>query len=365
MPIRRARRPETATPRPPRADSPQRLRDSAAEWVDGNRLDWLDAAHAAPALAQARDHVNADVAFAAVARDTALADALLQQAHRGVAVNLMLRGDAPSAAAADWLARLQAAGATVGHDARRWRGRDAAPSGVAVVDGSAGWWIGDAAPQAALRLQGPVVSRLQRWFVAQWQRRATAPLRAARYFPPVAAAGSQAAALAALPSSGAAGRSFEQILVAAIALARHRVVVGIGDAPPSRPLRAAIDAAARRGVAVELRLAQADAARAWSALADWLAPRWRGDIGIRRCAFGATPACAGRAALAAVVDATWSGLGPTDALAGAPGVAVVDGAFARQFAGAWDAGVIVAADAPHAARGTPARLPADAVRATR
>ncbi|MES3013603.1 MAG: phospholipase D-like domain-containing protein [Pseudomonadota bacterium] len=104
-----------------------------------------------------------------------------------------------------------------------------------------------------LRVEGPAVSCLQRLFVDHWHRYATCPMAAARYFPPLVAAGSQRVAVAA-SDAGRRRNPYFSALLAAIDAARSRILLTTAYLVPPRRLINALVRAARRGVSVELML---------------------------------------------------------------------------------------------------------------
>jgi hypothetical protein len=176
------------------------------------------------ALDRARDHVNLDMA-----RGTPLGEEVARR-----------------------VAELGRAGVTVnvlGHGAPR--------RALLVVDGRTAF-IGqcDAAHTLLVQVQGPAVQRLQRLFIAQWQRRARGLLSAAaRYFPPLAPAGGDPIALFLQGHPGddsarpvAAGDAVRY----AIDSAHTSVLVRVAHAAPSSAWCSALERAAQRGVAVEL-----------------------------------------------------------------------------------------------------------------
>lgn len=120
--------------------------------------------------------------------------------------------------------------------------------------------VGDASPAAGdllLQIEGPAVQRLQRLFLAHWQTHAGATLQPARFFPPLAVAGTQRVAVATDDASGRRDGA-SSALLGAVATARSRITLATGGRVPARRLVAALAGAAARGVAVDLLLPGAD-----------------------------------------------------------------------------------------------------------
>lgn len=216
--------------------------------VGGNRVDWYAEADEqrralTAALAGARDHVNVDAALFGAERvgpaediGARLLPLLAARARDGVRLNLLAARDGPLGATRDGHPALARAGARPTPRAPQRRR-------LMVVDGRVAF-VGDSWAGGLLRVEGPAVQRLQRLFVAHWQRVALDALGPARFFPPLPVAGSERVAL----GNGSA------VLLAAIARARLQVMLSTGARAPSRPLVRALVAAASRGVSVDLLL---------------------------------------------------------------------------------------------------------------
>ena len=172
----------------------------------------------------ARDHVNLDMA-----PGTPLGDEVAQR-----------------------VAALGRAGVTV-----NVLGHGAPYRALLVVDGRTAF-IGQCGAERTLlvQVQGPAVQRLQRLFIAQWQRRARGLLSAAaRYFPPLAPAGADPIALfvqGAQGEDGARPVAAGDAVSHAIDSARDSVLLRVARAAPAPDGCGALERAARRGVAVEL-----------------------------------------------------------------------------------------------------------------
>jgi cardiolipin synthase len=104
-----------------------------------------------------------------------------------------------------------------------------------------------------VRVDGPVVARLQHLFVQHWERHARCALGAADYFPPLHAAGTQDVAVAA-SDAGHRRNPHYRALLCAIAAARASVRMMTAYLAPPRRLLHALVRAAERGVGVELLL---------------------------------------------------------------------------------------------------------------
>jgi cardiolipin synthase len=104
-----------------------------------------------------------------------------------------------------------------------------------------------------VRVQGPIVAQLQRLFVGHWNRFSTCALGHGDYFPELAPAGAQLAAVAAC-DAGRRRNPFYRALLAAIRTARHRIWLTTAYLVPTRRLARALVRAARRGVDVQLLL---------------------------------------------------------------------------------------------------------------
>jgi cardiolipin synthase len=102
-----------------------------------------------------------------------------------------------------------------------------------------------------LRLRGPVVAELQKMFLAQWAGQRAEPLAPRRYFPPLEARGRHVVrAIASSPDD--AYSLIYATLLSAIDSAETSVQITNAYFVPDPQLLAALEAAARRGVAVTL-----------------------------------------------------------------------------------------------------------------
>lgn len=226
--------------------------------LGGNRVTLLagrDATQHAigEAIDSAHDHVNADTALLGE-QPLPLLARLARRCRAGVHVNLLY--DSLDATAR---AMLLDAGVHLCE-------RQPVSRRLLVADGRLGL-VGEAAPGAdaedlLLRVEGPAVQRLQRLFIGHWQRRAGAAMEPARFFPPLAVAGTQRVAVASDDATGRRDGAFGALL-GAVAAARSRITLVTGGRTPARRLVTALAQAARRGVTVDLLLpGRADARRA-------------------------------------------------------------------------------------------------------
>jgi len=104
-----------------------------------------------------------------------------------------------------------------------------------------------------VRVEGPIVTHLQRLFMRHWVRHSSIALHGAGYYPPLAAAGTQRVALAAC-DAGRRRNPFYRALLGAIDAAQHRVLLTTAYLVPTRRLLRSLILAARRGVEVHLLL---------------------------------------------------------------------------------------------------------------
>ena len=155
------------------------------------------------------------------------------------------------------------------------------------------------------RVEGPVVAELQWLFIDHWERTATRPLAAARYFPPLAWIGEQRVGIAAA-ASGTGRSPFLRASVAAVAAAQARVLLSSPYGLPPAPMQRALVSARARGV---------DAQLLWSSQAmDWptrLHARWltqrltRAGVRVHEMQHRALRA------RSSVIDGVWSSIGPS------------------------------------------------------
>lgn len=263
--------------------------------MGGNRIELLQdgpetAAALFAAIDAARDHINIESGLVeADGPGEELVQRLVARCRAGVKVNLLFDSLCAPAAAPDLFLRLRRAGLTLCErqpPPRWWQWLKPAlplrdPRQLMVVDGRIGFLGGvdgiklcrpgssprngdGTAParthEAAagcrdlhVRVEGPLVQRLQRLFISRWQRHSFTSLPLARYHPPLPAVGTQRAALAAA-DTGHRRDPFHGALLAAIGSARESVWLTTAHrAPPPRMLRALVQAA-ERGVQVQLLL---------------------------------------------------------------------------------------------------------------
>lgn len=277
--------------------------------ISGNRVELFadDAASRAAmldAIDGAGDHINLEACAGAGGDD--LLEHLAERCLRGIRVNVLY--DAAGAAEPGALARLRAIGASVCvvHAEQPWRAwaghrlLATAPRHLLVVDGRVGIVGGRGERDLHARAHGPVLQRLQRLFIAHWQRAAEAPMQHARYFPALAPAGTQRVGVAAWD----AGRvsPFGGALVGAVETARASIALTIADAAPCPALHDALRDAARRGVDVVL-LLPPPAARLQAASAHGVGTLVDAGVRVLR------RAPASLQAEACAIDGVWAGLG--------------------------------------------------------
>lgn len=279
--------------------------------ISGNRVELIaddEAGRAAifDAIDGAGDHINVE-ACASVAGDELL-QRLAERCRRGIRINVLV--DAAGAAAPGALAALRTAGASVCvvHGEQPWRAWAneklpcAAPRRLLVADGRVGVVGGGGVRDLHVRAHGPVLQRLQRLFIAHWQRAAETPMQHARYFPALAPAGTQRVGVAGCE----AGRinPFGSALLGAVETARRSVALTIADAVPAPALHEALRNAARRGVDVELLLPAPPAARLTTA-----SPRRIDALVAAGVRVLHRHAAASLHAEACAIDGVWAGLG--------------------------------------------------------
>lgn len=275
--------PRLAAPRHEHADV--LMRHLGEPLLGGNRVELLqdgpDTFEAMfAAIDAARDHVNIEsYTFDGSGPGEEMARRLEARCREGVKVNLLFDSFGSIGTSAAFFERLRGAGVTLCeyNPLQRWRAklframhlRDHRK--LMVVDGKVGFIGGvnissvyatgssplpgpDGGPgwrDLHVRVEGPVLQRLQRLFVAHWQRNAPCPMQHARYFPPLAPVGTQRVALAAT-EAGRRRNPIYSALLGAIGAARERVLVTTAYLVPPRRLVRALTQAAERGVQVEL-----------------------------------------------------------------------------------------------------------------
>jgi cardiolipin synthase len=253
--------------------------------IGGNRVELLEDGPATfeamyRAIEGARDHVNIEsYIVAADGPGEEIARRLAERCADGVRVNLLFDSFGSLTTSSAFFARLRRCGVSLCeyNPLHPWR----ALAGLAlqrrdhrklmVVDGRIGFIGGvnispvyraGSAPSAGrqagwrdlhVQVEGPAVQRLQRLFIAHWQRHADAPMQQARYFRPLAPVGTQRVGVVA-SDAGTRRDPYYSALLGAIETARQRVLLTTAYlVPPRRLLRKLIDAA-QRGVQVELLL---------------------------------------------------------------------------------------------------------------
>jgi cardiolipin synthase len=254
---------------------------------EGNRVELLVdglATQAAmfDAIDAARDHINLEGGtLAGDGFAQALSDRLIRKRRQGVKINLLTDALAPVAGPDSSVEALARAGVRIcggtASSSSLWKRRfgGAAPPRrrkLLIVDGRVAFTGGigvsgahdlrrqtqrERWPSAPLpwrdthvRVQGPLVARLQTLFIAHWQRDEGERPVLAHYFPPLAAAGDQCAIVA--TGDGERRGSFYRALLRAVELAQRRVRITASRFMPPARLLQALCAAAQRGVAVEL-----------------------------------------------------------------------------------------------------------------
>lgn len=257
------------------------------------------------AIEGARDHINIESTLVeADGPGEAIAPRLEQRCGAGVRVNLLFDSAGSPRSASAVIERLRRSGVNLceHNPVAPWRnvmGLSMRPRDhcrLMVVDGRLALIGGDMGP-VHVQIDGPAVQRLQRLFIARWQCHAHTPMQPARYFRPLAPAGTQRVGIAA----GDAARRrdpYESALLGAIDTARQRVLLTTpGLAPPRRLLRKLVQAA-ERGVGVEL-------------LVPGRSPGWPALLasGVRIHERHDAPRHAG----ACVIDGVWSGIGASNA----------------------------------------------------
>ena len=267
---------------PRQAHAAELMRRIGEPLMPGNRVELLKDGPAAfasmfEAIAQARDHINIEsYTIDAGGPGEELARLLVKRCADGVRVNLLFDSVGSLMTSADYFGGLRRAGVSLCeyNPVQRWR----ALLGKAlhlrnhrklmVIDGRIGfiggmnistvYGIGSSLDEPGwhdlhLRIEGPVVGRLQQLFTRHWQRHADVPMQSARYFPPLAAVGTQRVSVAACDAGRCANPVYSALL-GAIETARSRILLTTAYLVPPRRLLRGLIRAAERGVAVELLL---------------------------------------------------------------------------------------------------------------
>lgn len=263
-------------------------RASGTPLVVGNKVDLLQDGPATyramfAAIEAARDHVHMETY---ILEDDEVgrrfADALAAKRAQGVAVALVHDGVGTLAVPKAFFERLAAAGVSVLEfnpvnpltAKKGWELNSRDHRKLLVVDGrvafvggvnissvySAGSFSAaskrrpDGAPpwrDTHLRIEGPVVAEFQRLFLETWEKQKGAPLPARVAYPPLAAAGPEVVrAIGSAPET--AGATIYATLLSAIGAAESGVLLTNAYFVPDPQLRAALIAAAARGVDVRL-----------------------------------------------------------------------------------------------------------------
>jgi len=126
-------------------------------------------------------------------------------------------------------------------------GSETAGTDADAAPGKPGW------RDTHVRVEGPIVAQLQRLFMRHWSRQSPVALRGSHYFPPIAPAGQQRAAVAAC-DAGRRRNPFYRALLSALDAAQDRIYLTTAYLVPTRRLMRSLVRAARRGVDVHLML---------------------------------------------------------------------------------------------------------------
>lgn len=288
LPGQLIRRGAAPSPLPPRhAHAGELMRRLGEPLLGGNRVELLEDGPATfeamyRAIEGARDHVNIEsYIVAADGPGEEIARRLADRCAEGVRVNLLFDAFGSLTTSSSFFARLRRCGVSLCeyNPVHPWRalpglalhrrdhrklmvvdGRIGFIGGVNISPvyrtGSAPAGDGSAAPgwrDLHVQVEGPVVQRLQRLFIAQWQRHACAPMQQARYFRPLAPVGTHRVGVVA-SDAGTRRDPYYSALLGAIDTARHRVQLTTAYLVPPRRLMRKLIEAAQRGVQVELLL---------------------------------------------------------------------------------------------------------------
>lgn len=244
------------------------------------------------AIASARDHVNIE---SYIVEDDGpgeeLAQLLIRKCAEGVRINLIFDAWGSWRTPARYFERLRAAGVQLlefnpinpFRHPIAWSLHLRDHRKLTVVDGRIGFIGGvnissvyspasSGTPQSAtgcwrdthVRIEGPVVARLQRLFLDHWRASSHGPAQPADYFPALAEAGGERVAVAAC-DAGRRRNPFYRALLNAIDGAEERIFVTSAYFVPTRRLVRRLIAAARRGV--DVRLALPGVSDVWAPLA--------------------------------------------------------------------------------------------------
>ncbi len=220
------------------------------------------------AIAGARSHVHLDYyIWRTDSIGRRLRDRLVEVAGSGVEVRILVDDVGSRSAGRSFWKPLVEAGGEVGRFLRvnplaRWlllNLNNRNHRKIVVVDGRVAFTGGinvgeDRLRDTHLRLEGPVVARLQEIFVEDWFNATSKDLTPARYFPgPTRAGDARVQILASGPDDGRA-HAIETIYFAALTLARKRAWLTTPYFIPDATLAAALRTAALRGVDVRVLL---------------------------------------------------------------------------------------------------------------
>lgn len=263
------------------------MRRLGSPLIGGNRVELLEDGECTfeaiyRAIEGARDHVNLEsYIVAAEGPGEEIARRLIERCAAGVRVNLLFDSFGSIGTDAAFFERLRRCGVRLCeyNPITPWRlltgamlnrrdhrklivvdGRIGFIGGVNISPvysgGSGGGGGGDPATAGwrdlHVKIEGPAVQQLQRLFIGHWQKHARLPMQQARYFRPLAPAGTHRVGV--VGSEAARRDPYHRALLGAIETARQRVLLTTAYmVPPRRLLRRLVEAA-QRGVQVELLL---------------------------------------------------------------------------------------------------------------
>lgn len=260
------------------------MRRLGAPLIGGNRVELLEDGECTfeaiyRAIEGARDHINIEsYIVAAEGPGEEIARRLVERCAAGVRVNLLFDSFGSLGTEAAFFDRLKRCGVRLCeyNPITPWRLFAGAALNrrdhrkLIVVDGRIGFIGGvnispvyrgsggGGEPADAgwrdlhVQIEGPAVQQLQRLFISHWQQHARLPMQQARYFRPLAPAGTHRVGV--VGSDAARRDPYHGALLGAIETARQRVLLTTAYlVPPRRLLRKLVEAA-QRGVQVELLL---------------------------------------------------------------------------------------------------------------
>ena len=198
------------------------------------------------------------------------ADALAAKARAGVKVHVMIDWVGSSKISDDLLKEMEAAGVQVRrYNPPHWykfgRFNNRTHRKLLVVDGKIGFtggvgiadlWSGNGQDpdhwrDSHYRLEGPAVAQMQAAFHDNWTEITGTVMHGPEYFPALAPAGSQAAQVF-ISSPGGGGESMQLMYLLSIAAATRNLRIAASYFVPDQVTMAALVAAVRRGVKVQL-----------------------------------------------------------------------------------------------------------------